>query len=114
MLSALVPGAVSGVPVSLALCVAAVLVAMVLLVAVVAWCVLRRVDRADLPATLLGLAHVISALCGLLPWGKPTPPPALPQPRDGESDTEPPAVPAVLVVQGETVGGGPLTQQEET
>jgi hypothetical protein len=104
---------VFGVPVSLALCVVAVLVAMLLLVAAVAWSVLRRVDRADVPVALLGLAHVISALCGLLPWGKPTPPPALPQPRGEDPDTEPPAAPTVLIVRGETVGGGPLVQREE-
>ncbi|MFG2030520.1 hypothetical protein [Streptomyces sp. NPDC048825] len=100
-------------PVSLALCVVVVLVVIVLLVAVVAWVVLRRVDRADLPVALLGLAHVISALCGLLPWGKPMPPPALPQPRGGEPDMEPPVVPTVLVVRGETVGGGPLVEREK-
>ncbi|MBB1252545.1 hypothetical protein H3146_04035 [Streptomyces sp. OF3] len=101
-------------PVSLALCIAAVLVAMLLLVAAVAWSVLRRVDRVDLPVALLGLAHVISALCGLLPWGKPTPPPALPQARDGAPNTEPSAVPTVLLVRDETAGGGPLAQRRES
>ncbi|MEU9959822.1 hypothetical protein [Streptomyces sp. NPDC050982] len=100
-------------PVSLALCVVAVLVAMLLFVAVVAWSVLRRVDRVDIPVALLGLAHVISALCGLLPWGKPTSPPALPQPRGGDPDIEPPAVPTVLLVRGETASGGPLARREE-
>lgn len=112
-MSALAPGTVFDVPVSLALCVVAVLVAMLLLVAAVAWAVLRRVDRIDLPVALLGLAHVISALCGLLPWGKPTPPPALPQPRGGDPDTEPPTVSTVLVVRRETASGGPLAQREE-
>ncbi|MFF2864705.1 hypothetical protein ACFVSX_33080 [Streptomyces rubiginosohelvolus] len=100
MLFASSPGTVYGVPVSLALCAVAVLLAMLLLVAVMGWAVLRRADRADLPAALLGLAHVISALCGLLPWGRPTPPPALPQ-RPEAGDREPEAVPTVVVLRGE-------------
>lgn len=84
------PGTVFGVPVSLAFCAAAVLVSLLLLVGVMAWASLRRVDQRDLPVALLGLAHVISALCGLLPWGRPTPPPALPQqsPRENEPAAE--------------------------
>lgn len=101
MLSALTPGAVFGVPVSLAICAAVVLVAMLLLVAVVSWVVLRRVDRADVPVALLGLAHVVSALCGLLPWGKPSPPPALPQQRGAEPEV---AGPTVVLVREETAG----------
>lgn len=100
MLSVLSPGAVFGVPASLAVCAAAVLVAILLLVAAVAWVVLRRVDRADLPVVLLGLAHVISALCGLLPWGRPTPPPALPQQATGSA--EPPGSPTVVLMRAES------------
>ncbi|WP_121751217.1 hypothetical protein [Streptomyces sp. E2N166] len=96
MLSALSPSTVLGVPGSLALLAAVVLVPILLLVAGVAFFALRRVDRADLPVALLGLAHVISALCGLLPWGRPTPPPALPQPT--AEDTEPPAAGSTVVL----------------
>ncbi|WKX23654.1 hypothetical protein [Streptomyces sp. HUAS CX7] len=100
MLSALSPSAVFGVPGSLALLAAVVLVPILLLVASVAFFALRRVDRADLPVALLGLAHVISALCGLLPWGRPTPPPALPHPAS--DDPEPPtATPTVVLVRPE-------------
>ncbi|WP_333749502.1 hypothetical protein [Streptomyces sp. IBSBF 2394] len=98
-------------PVSLAVCAAAVLVVMVLLVTVVAWIVLHRADRADFPAVLLGLAHVISALCGLLPWGKPTPPPALPQAHLNSQETEPLAAPTVIVVREE--GAASLNRREE-
>lgn len=86
-------------PVSLAVCAAVVLVAMLLLIAVVSWAVLRRANRSEVPETLLGLAHMISALCGLLPWGKPTPPPALPQPRGPEPEA---AAPTVVLVREET------------
>ncbi|MGW3820481.1 hypothetical protein, partial [Streptomyces sp. NPDC005046] len=55
MLSAPLPGTVFGVPVSLALCAAAVLVAILLLVMVVAWVALRRVEQAELPVALLVL-----------------------------------------------------------
>ncbi|WP_329182798.1 hypothetical protein [Actinacidiphila glaucinigra] len=103
MLSAPALGTVFGVPLSLALCAAAVLVAMLVLVAVVALCTLRRVEQADLPAALLGLAHVISALCGLLPWGKPVPPPGLPSAPT--VDAPPEGVPTVVLVQGETAEG---------
>lgn len=96
MLSALTPGAVFGVPVSLAVCATVVLVAMLLLVAVVSWVVLRRVNRADVPVALLGLAHVVSALCGFLPWGKPSPPPALPQQRGPDPEA---AAPTVVLVR---------------
>ncbi|GGN40839.1 hypothetical protein [Streptomyces fuscichromogenes] len=99
MLSALSPGTVFGVPVSLALAAAAVLVSILLLIGIVAWVALRRVNRADLPVVLLGLAHVISALCGLLPWGRPTPPPALPQQSAGE--TEPVAGSTVVLMRAE-------------
>ncbi|WP_369228778.1 hypothetical protein [Streptomyces sp. R21] len=108
-MSALAPADLFGVPVWMALCVVAVLVAMLSLVAIVAWCVIRRVDLADLPAALLGLAHVISALCGFLPWGKPTPPPALPQTQEGGPDQE---KPTVVLIQGEADGAKPLAQQE--
>lgn len=100
LLSALSSGAVFDAPVSLALCAAAVLVAVLLLVASVAWVALRRVDRAELPTALLGLAHVISALCGLLPWGRPTPPPALPQRSAEEAGT--PATPVVVLTRTES------------
>lgn len=93
------PGTFFGVPVSLAFCAAAVLVAILLLVAVMAWASLRRVDQRDLPVVLLGLAHVISALCGLLPWGRPTPPPALPQQSSGGTDST--AEPTVVLVHAE-------------
>ncbi|MFG3552498.1 hypothetical protein [Streptomyces sp. NPDC047725] len=99
MLSALSPSTVFGVPGSLALLAAVVLVPILLLVAAVAWFALRRVDRADLPVALLGLAHVISALCGLLPWGRPTPPPALPQPAGEEP--EPAPGPTIVLVRPE-------------
>lgn len=111
MLSALAPGTVLGMPVSsVALCAAAVLVALLLLVAAVAWPVLRRVDRADLPAALLGLAHVISALCGLLPWGKPMPPPSLPQQSRLDAESVPPAV---VVLRGEASADSPLIRGED-
>ncbi|MFF8572728.1 hypothetical protein ACF07F_24980 [Streptomyces sp. NPDC015237] len=87
-------------PGSLALLAAVVLVPILLLVAAVAWVALRRVDRADLPVALLGLAHVISALCGLLPWGRPTPPPALPQPAP-DTPESPPGGPTVVLVRPE-------------
>ncbi|GHG35347.1 hypothetical protein [Streptomyces hydrogenans] len=91
------PGAVLGVPVWLAVC---ALVALSCILALVGFCagtVLRRADQRDLPQALLGLSHVISAMCGLLPWGKPTPPPALPE--QAPSEAEPPAAPTVVLVR---------------
>ncbi|MGW1537985.1 hypothetical protein [Streptomyces aureus] len=99
MLSAPALGAMVDVPVSLVFCAAAVLVAILLVVAAVAWGALRRAAPADLPVVLLGVAHVISALCGLLPWGRPTPPPALPQQPTRE--TEPSAAPTVVLMRAE-------------
>ncbi|MFJ9411390.1 resistance to Congo red protein [Streptomyces sp. NPDC101393] len=103
MLSSPVFGTVFGVPVSLALCAVAVLVAILLLVMVVTWVALRRVEQGDLPSALLGLAHIISALCGLLPWGRPTPPPALPQ--QPTVDTQSATGPTVLLVREGTTDG---------
>jgi hypothetical protein len=99
LLFALSSSTVFGVPASLALLAAVVLVPILLLVAAMAWVALRRVDGDDLPAVLLGLAHVISALCGLLPWGRPTPPPALPHPPAGQA--EPSASPTVVLLRAE-------------
>ncbi|MET9388092.1 hypothetical protein ABZY09_45720 [Streptomyces sp. NPDC002928] len=67
-----------GVPIWLAVLGTAVLAAIVLLCAGVAVVALNRTERADVAQTLLGLSHVISALCGLLPWGRPSSPPPLP------------------------------------
>ncbi|MET8221220.1 hypothetical protein [Streptomyces hirsutus] len=102
MLSALTPSAVLDVPFWLVICGAAVLMTMLLLVAVVSWGVLRLVNQDQLPVALLGLAHVISALCGFLPWGKPTPPPALPQPQAPEPES---GAMTVVLVQEEPAGG---------
>jgi len=95
-------GTVFGVPVSLALCAAAVVVATLLLIAAVSWVALRRVERADLPVALLGLAHMIAALGGLLPWGRPTPLPPLPQQPSGGTE---PTTPTVVLVRGDVVEG---------
>ncbi|AVH54623.1 MULTISPECIES: hypothetical protein [Streptomyces] len=79
---------------------ALVLVALLGIVVCIAWLIARRTPSADLPQVLLGLSHVISALCGLLPWGKPSAPPALQPPPAVEQ--EPAAVPTVVVVRSET------------
>jgi hypothetical protein len=56
----------------LALLGAAAVVAVVLFLAVIAVAALR--SRHDVPQVLFGLSHVISASCGLLPWGRPSVP----------------------------------------
>ncbi|MFC9620065.1 hypothetical protein ACFTXM_08730 [Streptomyces sp. NPDC056930] len=78
MMIAFVPGA-AGVPVWLAMCAVVALVCMLGLVGIFAVLILRKADERDFPQVLLGLSHVISALCGMLPWGTPAPPPALPE-----------------------------------
>ncbi|MGA5559316.1 hypothetical protein [Streptomyces lavendulocolor] len=98
VLSASPLGAALGVPVWLALCGVIALSFILVLVAVLAWVTLRRTAQPDVPQVLLGLSHVISSLCGLLPWGKPVPPPALPVPADGEGG---PAAAAVVLLRGE-------------
>ncbi|GHI25538.1 hypothetical protein Shyd_69090 [Streptomyces hydrogenans] len=85
------PGAVLGVPVWLAVCATRRAVLHPGPRGLLRGTVLRRADQRDLPQALLGLSHVISAMCGLLPWGKPTPPPALPE--QAPSEAEPPAAP---------------------
>ncbi|MEU2718232.1 hypothetical protein [Streptomyces sp. NPDC007205] len=67
--------------------------------AAVAWVALRQAERADLPAVLLGLAHLVSALCGLLPWGRPAAPPALPRQQAGEPESA--AQPTVVLARAE-------------
>ncbi|MGA4960323.1 hypothetical protein [Streptomyces lavendulocolor] len=101
VLSASPLGAMLGVPVWLALCGVIALTSVLMLVAVLAWVALRRTSQTDLPQVLLGLSHVISSLCGLLPWGKPVPPPALPAPADGGVE---PAVPSTVVLVGSEPG----------
>ncbi|WP_406165074.1 hypothetical protein OIE52_00450 [Streptomyces canus] len=73
-----------------------VLLAVPGLVALMAWLITRRAAPDDLPQVLLGLSHVISAFCGLLPWGKPSVPPAPPQPI--VPDHEPSTLPAQTLV----------------
>ncbi|MFD6821960.1 hypothetical protein ACFWC5_16535 [Streptomyces sp. NPDC060085] len=77
-LSVSVGTAVSGVPIWLAVLGAVAVAAIVVLCAGVAAAALNRTERADVAETLLGLSYVISALSGLLPWGRPSTPPALP------------------------------------
>ncbi|MFF9638702.1 hypothetical protein ACF1D2_29490 [Streptomyces bacillaris] len=91
------PGAALGVPVWLAVCALVALFCMLALVGFFAVVILRRADARHLPQALLGLSHVISAMCGLLPWGKPTPPPALP--NGLETEAEPLATPTVVLVR---------------
>lgn len=81
-------GAILGAPLWLAALCAAVLFAAFVLVACLAWLVLRRTEGTELPQVLLALSHVISALCGLLPWGHPVPPPALPGPSAPQEDAD--------------------------
>ncbi|MET9085636.1 hypothetical protein ABZX77_27770 [Streptomyces sp. NPDC004237] len=102
MLSTQSIGTLFAVPTFLVLCATVMLTALLLLVAVVARVVLRRVEEDKLPVALLGLAHVISALGGLLPWGRPTPPPPLPQQPSGETES---TKPTMVLVQGDNAEG---------
>ncbi|WP_030815952.1 hypothetical protein [Streptomyces sp. NRRL S-337] len=90
------PATLLGAPVWLVMLAVFVLVAVPGLVAFLGWLIARRAAPADLPQVLLGLSHVISAFCGLLPWGKPSVPPALLKP--GVSDPEPSTVPPQTLV----------------
>ncbi|WP_405429671.1 hypothetical protein [Streptomyces anulatus] len=96
MMIAFAPAA-AGVPVWLAVCALVALSCMIALVGVFAVLILRRADQRDFPEVLLGLSHVISALCGLLPWGKPTPPPALPEQATAVAEPPHPMASVVLV-----------------
>lgn len=96
-LSALTPGAAFGVPFGLAMLAVIALFAVLLVVAYLASVVVRQADRADLPAVLLGLSHVISSLSGLLPWGRPTSLPGLPE----SSPQEQIPAPTVVLVRHE-------------
>ncbi|MET9347692.1 hypothetical protein [Streptomyces termitum] len=98
-MTALAPGVVLGVPVWLAVCALAALFCILVLVGFFAAMILRRVNERDIPEALLGLSHVISSMCGLLPWGKPTPPPALPE--KPATEAEPSAAPTVVLVRAE-------------
>lgn len=101
MTTTFAPGAALGVPVWLAVCALVALFCILALVGFFAVMVLRRAEARDLPQALLGLSHVISAMCGLLPWGKPTPPPALPERLATEA--EPLATPTVVLVREQPV-----------
>ncbi|MGW0694959.1 hypothetical protein [Streptomyces sp. NPDC002738] len=83
-------------PVWLAALAALVLLAILALVAGLARSVLRRTDQADLPEVLLGLSHVVSSLCGLLPWGRPYSAPALTKPP------KPALTPTVVLLRAES------------
>lgn len=66
------PAALLGAPIWLVVLAVFVLVAVPCLVVLMGWLIVRRAASSDLPQVLLGLSHVISAFCGLLPWGKPS------------------------------------------
>ncbi|MFJ1556890.1 hypothetical protein [Streptomyces mirabilis] len=92
------PATPLGAPIWLVMLAVSVLVAVLGLVAFISWLIARRAAPADLPQVLLGLSYVISAFCGLLPWGKPSLPPALLQPvvPDPEPSTVPPQTLVVM------------------
>ncbi|MGW3123594.1 hypothetical protein ACWDBW_41910 [Streptomyces sp. NPDC001107] len=100
------PATLLGAPTWLVMLAVFVLVVVPGLVAFMGWLIARRATPADLPQVLLGLSHVISASCGLLPWGKPSLPAALLKP--GGSDPEPStAPPQTLVVTRNEVAPRP-------
>lgn len=86
--------ALLGVPVWLGLLAALVLVIVPGMVICMGWVITRRATSTDLPQALLGLSHVISAVCGPLPWRKPSTQPPPPEPVV----PEPVALPQALVV----------------
>lgn len=87
-------------PVWLAACGLAALLAVLVLVGTLMVLTLRRADQRDLPQVLLGLSHVVSSLCGLLPWGRPTPPPGLPEVQPSPEPGRP-AMPSLILMQAE-------------
>jgi hypothetical protein len=90
------PAALWGAPFWFVALAVLVLLAVSGLVAFMAWLITRRAAPDDLPQVLLGLSHVISAFCGLLPWGKPSIPSAPLQPV--VPDPEPSTLPAQTLV----------------
>jgi hypothetical protein len=97
-----VPSAVMfGVPFWLAALAALVLLAMLLFVTCLGWALMRRTQPSDLPQAMLGLSHVIAALSGFLPWGRPPVPPALPEPP-AQTDAGPAATQTVVVMRSDT------------
>lgn len=93
--------AMLGVPFWLAALAALVLLAMLLLVTCLGWTLMRRTESPDLPQVLLGLSHVIAALSGFLPWGRPPAPPALPEPSV-QPDAGPATTQTVVVMRSDT------------
>lgn len=90
------PAALWGAPFWFVALAVLVLLAVPCLVAFMSWLITRRAAPDDLPQVLFGLSHVISAFCGLLPWGKPSVPPAPLQPV--VPDPEPSTLPAQTLV----------------
>ncbi|MGW4759348.1 hypothetical protein [Streptomyces chartreusis] len=106
------PAALWGAPFWFVALAVLVLVAVPGLVAFMGWMITRRATPNNLPQVLLGLSHVISAFCGLLPWGKPSVAPAPLQPV--VPDPEPATVPTqTLVVMRNDVALQPGDRREE-
>ncbi|MFI8265563.1 hypothetical protein [Streptomyces sp. NPDC085665] len=49
---------------------------------------MRRSAQSDLPNVLLGISHMTAAFSGMLPWGRPSTPPPLPEPPAGPAPAE--------------------------
>ncbi|WP_030200740.1 hypothetical protein [Streptomyces sp. NRRL S-87] len=69
-----------GIPLWLGCLALVALGAMVFSVVLLGLYAMRRAAQADLPSILLGISHLAAALSGMLPWGRPASPPALPEP----------------------------------
>jgi hypothetical protein len=95
LLPTFVSASALGLPIWLLALAVLALLAVLLLAAFIGCLAVRRADRKDLSQVLLGLSHVISSMCGLLPWGRPSSPPPLSATESGSA----PSTSTVVVMQ---------------
>ncbi|MGW3324016.1 hypothetical protein [Streptomyces virginiae] len=69
-----------GIPLWLGCLALTALGAMIFSVVLLGLYAMRRSAQADLPNVLLGISHLAAAFSCMLPWGRPTTPPALAEP----------------------------------
>ncbi|MDV9168569.1 hypothetical protein R6V09_00205 [Streptomyces sp. W16] len=83
-------------PLSAVLAASCVVAAVLLFLGILAWRVTRNAQPEQMPPILEAFSHVITALCGLLPWGRRSRPPT-PEPPAAEESQRTEGTTVVLI-----------------
>lgn len=99
-------------PLSAVLGVCCVLAAVLLFLGALAWRVTRDAKPEEIPPILEAFSHVITALCGLLPWGRRNRPPT-PEPSAAEESQRTEGTTVVLMRSDSPESPGTVVRRAE-